>query len=583
MTVRSLLVLLSLPVMGAAWANTEWPMYGRDHANQRFSPLDQINRTNVDRLEAAWRFDTGRIGSFQATPIVVDGLMYVSTPFNDVVALDAGSGELRWRYSHTLRKTKTCCGPANRGVAVGQGRVYMVTVDARFIALDQASGKLVWDHPITDPDAGAREVFPPLSGERALKDAAVVGGTGYSANMAPQVLGDKVFVGVTGAGYGLHLDVDDRGESVLSVVGLSGGDHGLRGFLIAYDASSGEEAWRWYSVADAGWTGQWRATTPDGVALNRDLEKEKSDAERYRETWRLGGGSIWTTPAIDEERGLLFVGTGNPAPQMDDSTRPGDNLHTVSLVALDVATGKLVWSYQQVPHDRWGYDVASPPVLFEAQHAGRRVPAVAQASKTGWVFVHDRRSGELLFRSQPFVPQHNLFKRPTADGVRISPGIFGGASWSPIAFDPRLRAFYVAAVHHPTVYYTRPLKPTEAMPWTSYTFTKPVAERSGTLSAVASDNGQILWQHETELPLVGGVLATAGGLVFTGTGKGALQAFDADTGNRLWTYSTEFGVNAPPVSYAVNGHQYIAVAAGGNKLFRFPTGDTIMAFRLPQR
>ena len=579
------LISLTCFVWGAALAAEpdDWPLYGRNHANHRYSPLEQIHRGNVAELELAWRFDTGRVGSFQATPIVVDGTMYLSTPFNDVVALDAASGVPKWRYRHALTKAKTCCGPANRGVAVAHGRVYMATIDARFIALDQADGELLWDQPITDPDAGKREVLAPLSDEAELRGARVVGGTGYSANMAPQVFGDLVFVGTTGAGYGLHLDVDEQGQSVLSVAGLSGGEHGLRGFLVAYDAHTGAERWRWYSVSGADWIGEWRSATPDGVPLNRDIDAEQSAAHTYRETWQLGGGSIWTTPAVDPALGLLFVGTGNPAPQMDDSTRPGDNLHTVSLVALEMDTGKLVWSYQQVPHDRWGYDVASPPLLLTIERDGRRVPAVAQASKTGWVYVHERRNGQLLFKSKPLVPQQNLFQPPSARGVTISPGIFGGVSWSPMAYHPGVGAVYVAAIHHPTTYFRKSLDPLPGRPWRSYTFTKPsTEERWGTLSAVDLATGELRWQNKTALPLVGGVLATASGLVFTGQGDGRFSAFDAASGEELWHTTVEFGVNAPPVTYSVAGVQYVAVAAGGNKLFRFKTGDAVLAFRLPR-
>ncbi len=561
---------------------SDWVLYGYNYENHRFSPLTQINRSNVAHLTLAWKFETGKLGSFQATPVVVNGVMYVTTPWNDVLALDAVSGNQIWRYRHHLTTRRTCCGPANRGAAVANGKVYTVTIDARFIALDQATGKVIWDVPITDPEAGNREILAPLLGEKQFREATVVGGTGYSANMAPQVYGGKVFVGITGAGYGLHLDTTSEGESALSVVGLSGGGHGLRGFLVAYDENTGKELWRWYSVPDASWVGSWKTLTPDGVAMDRDIASEKAAWRKYRDTWRLGGGSIWTTPAIDPETGLLFVGTGNPAPQMDDSTRPGDNLHTVSLVALDVATGKKVWAYQQVPHDRWGYDVASPPVLLEARVDGKLVQAVAQAGKTGWVYVHERSSGRLLFKSKPFVPQRNLFKRPTKQGVEIAPGIFGGASWSPMAFDPNNRSLFVAAIHHPTVYYSKTLRPTPERPWQSYTYSKPVSEeRWGTITAINSDSGSIRWQRRTRLPMVGGMLATAGNLVFTGEGDGEFLALDAENGNSLWKFQAAYGVNAPPVTYAAGGKQYVAVVAGGNKLFRFKTGDQILVFSLP--
>lgn len=560
---------------------TDWPLYGRSYANHRFSGLKQIDHSNVARLKPAWIFETGKVGSFQATPIVADGIMYVTTPWNDVLALHGASGKEIWRYRHNPTTKKTCCGPANRGAAVAYGKVYTVTIDSRLIAIDQATGKVVWDIPVTDPHAGQREVLTPLLGEAGFKDATVVGGTGYSANMAPQVYDGKVFVGITGAGYGLHLDTTTGGESAVSVVGLSGGGHGLRGFLVAYDARTGKELWRWYSVQDASWVGAWRTATPDGVPLDRDIDKEKKAAAKYGDTWRLGGGSIWTTPAIDPALGLMFVGTGNPAPQMDDSTRPGDNLHTVSLVAIDIDTGKTVWAYQQVPHDRWGYDVASPPVLLELTVDGRPVEAVAQSGKTGWVYVHERKTGRLLFKSQPFVPQRNLFKRPSSEGVEIAPGIFGGASWSPMAYHPDLRSLFVAAIHHPTIYYSKALQPTAELPWQSYTYSKPVSEeRWGTVTSLNSDTGAIRWQRKMDLPMVGGVLATAGGLIFTGEGNGKFLALNAETGEVLWQYQAPFGVNAPPVTYAIAGKQYVAVVAGGNRLFGYKTGDQILVFSL---
>jgi len=579
----SFLGLVLFPLLGLAeQPSGDWPFYGHDHTNRRFSPLNQINAANVGRLQLAWRVATGKPGSFQATPIVTGGVMYITTPFNHVLALDPATGQQRWRYEHRLPETKPCCGPANRGAAVAYGNVYTVTLDAQLIALDQSTGTLRWSRPLTDSAADVGEAKKALVDERIFAQASVSGATGYSANMAPQVWADTVFAGITGAGYGLHLDVESESGSVLSVVGLSGGGHGARGFLAAFDAHTGAEKWRWYTVPGPSWTGEWRTQTADGVPLNRDISQEKKRAAEYAETWRMGGGSIWTTPAVDRELGLIYVGTGNPAPQMDDSTRPGDNLHTVSLVAIDAATGKTVWAYQQVPHDRWGYDVASPPVLFEARHAGMPVPAVAQASKTGWVYVHDRRNGRLLLKTEPFVPQRNLFTPPRAEGVTISPGIFGGASWSPMALDPRQRTAYVAGIHHPVEYVVKSLVTRPGRPWHSFTYTRPLDQRSGTITALDLDTGRIRWQRRTELPMVGGLLATAGGVIFAGEGDGRFAALDAQTGESLWSYQSDYGVNAPPITYAVGGRQYVSVAAGGNSLFRFKTGDHILTFALPR-
>src|SRR5213079_2698633 len=262
-----------------------------------------------------------------------------------------------------------------------------------------------------------RETVGEVLGVRELQGGIVTGSTGYSSNMAPLVYKGKVIVGTMGVGYGLHLNIKEGNQEVHTAVGISGGEHGLRGFLVAYDAETGREIWRWYTIPEKRWEGEWRTATPDGADLHRDTAAEKEAFKKFPNTWKAGGGSLWSASAVDPELGLIYVGTGNPSPQMDDSTRPGDNLYTVSLVALDAETGRLKWHYQQVPHDRWGYDVASPAVLFDVTKDGRTIKAVGQAGKTGWFYVHDRRTGKLLLRSEPFVPQENMFARPTAGGV----------------------------------------------------------------------------------------------------------------------------------------------------------------------
>lgn len=559
-----------------------WLTFGHDYTNQRYSALTQVNTRTVRSLAPRWIYQTGISATFQATPLVVDGVMYLTTPYNHAVAIDARTGTELWRYTHTLKTRKLCCGPANRGAAVGYGKIYMATVDARLIALDQQTGKVVWDIDIATPIEGQTETPEQLAPGDPLRKAAVTGATGFGANMAPLIYQGKVIVGVTGAGYGLHLEDPQTRQPLGAVVGIAGA-YGRRGFLAAYDAKTGTEVWRWYTVPDRGWEGQWRTTTPDGVDLHRNIAAEQTAFKKYAEAWRTGGGSTWTTPALDPELGLLFLGVGNPAPQMDDVSRPGDNLYTVCLVALDVADGRLRWYYQQVPHDVWGYDVASPPVLFEVEVDGRTVKAVGQAGKTGWFYLHDRKTGNLLYKSEPFVPQENLFARPTPSGVRVAPGAAGGASWSPAAYNPETALVYVAGLHMPMRYTVDDRPAAGARPAQRYTMTRPTEEpRWGTLTAIDARSGRIRWQKKTDQPLVGGVLATAGGLVFVGEGNGHLNAFDAETGELLWQFQCGAGVNAPPIAYEVDGTQYIAVASGGSHLFGYRQGEAVLVFALPR-
>jgi glucose dehydrogenase len=559
----------------------QWPSYGRDYSNQRFSPLKQINRDTVARLAPRWNYKSGINATFQTTPIVVGGVMYLSLPFNHVVALDARDGRLLWRYEHKRREGyPMCCGPANRGVAVAYGKVFIGTVDARLIALDARNGKVVWDIDAAADGSGNAEAVASLNDADPLKQANVSGATGVGIAMAPVVFQGKVIIGITGVGYGLHLDAPRENAPLGAVVGVAG-RYGRPGFLAAFDVETGKRTWQFDTIPSQGWEGKFSPTTPDGIPLNRDTEHERATAPQFADAWRFGGGSAWSTPAIDAARGLLFFGTGNPSPQMDDVSRPGDNLYTVSLVALDAATGKIRWSYQQVPHDVWGYDVASPPMLFDIERNGKRIPAVGQASKLGWFYVHNRETGELLMKSEAFVPQDNMFAHATEQGVRIHPGVLGGVNWSPAAVDQGAQTAYVAAMHWP-VRYTLHMTPADGdKPAIRYSALEPIDEaRWGLLSAIDLSTGKLRWQHRTPEPLVGGVLATAGGLVFTGEGNGNLDAVDAASGKVLWQYKSDAGVNAPPMTYEVDGVQYVAVAAGGSQIFGFKQGDELRVFAL---
>ena len=266
---------------------------------------------------------------------------------------------------------------------------------------------------------------------------------------------------------------------------------------------------------------------------------------------------------------------------MSAETRPGDNLYTVSIVALDAETGKLKWYYQQVPHDIWGYDVASPPVIFYAYYDGRVIPAVAQASKTGWLYIINRETGALILKSEPFVPQSNLFAGASKEGTIIYPGILGGSNWSPISINSDLNFAFVSGIHAP-IKYTLHEKNT-ANGITEYTSSEPTNDPQwGLLSAIDSSTGEIQWQYKTQQPLVGGTLSTKGGLVFVGEGNGNFNAIDAASGTLLWQTYIDAGVNAPPITYFIDGEQYIAIVAGGNKIMGFSQGDYINVYKLPK-
>jgi len=567
----------------ASNASTDWLTYGHTYGNQRFSELKQINRETVGGLTPAWIYQTGISATFQGSPLVADGVMYLTTPRNHLVALNAVTGIEIWRYKHKMTAKKLCCGPANRGAAMGYGMIFMAAADGRLIALDRATGKVKWDVLMAAPDARPTETLKDLPADDPRRNANVQGSSGLGANMAPIVFDGLVIAGVTGAGYGLHVG-DEVDSAVSAVIGFEG-SFGRRGYLAAFDVKTGKEVWRWYATKANGWEGEWRTKTPDGAQLFRDIAAEKAAQAKYVNAWKVGGGSLWSTPAIDPELGMIYAGVGNPAPQMDDVSRPGDNLYTVSLVALDARTGKLKWHYQQVPHDLWGYDPASPPVLFDVTHKGKKVKAVGEASKTGWFYVNNRETGEFLFKSEAFVPQKNLFKRPTGEGIEIAPGAAGGTSWSPVSFDPTSGLAYVAAMHMPSRYTVRAEPATKNRPARRYTMLEMVkGPRWGLLSAIDTKaGGKIAWQTRTENILVGGVMATAGGLVFMGEGTGQLSAFDAASGERLWSYQCGAGVNAPPITYEINGTQYIAVAAGGHSMFGFPLGNSLITFALPKK
>ncbi len=563
--------------------NQDWPSYGQNYAGQRFAEIAQIDTTNVKQLTRAWKFNSGVAATFQATPIVVGGVMYVSLPFNHVVALNAATGQEIWRYQHDRRKDwAMCCGPANRGVAVSGGKVFIGTVDARLMALDAATGKKLWDIDVVEA-AVATEGQDALNKDDPNAARKVTGGTGIGIAMAPVVYKGKVIVGITGVGYGLHIDNPRTDAPLGAVIGVTG-RYGRPGFLAAFDINDGKRVWQFDTIPATGWEGNFTETVDGEIKLDRDIASEKTSLSKYPDAARFGGGSAWTTPAIDTATDTLYFGTGNPSPQMNDISRPGDNLYTVSLVALDANTGQRRWHYQQVPHDLWGYDLASPPVLFDYVLAGKHIAAVGQASKTGWFYIHDRATGKLLKKSQPFVPQHNMFAKATFEGTMVYPGILGGSNWSPVSVDEAQQRVFVSGIHAPIKYTLHETPARDGQPAIRYAASEPTNDaRWGLLSAIDLKTGNIAWQNKLPQPLVGGVLATSGGLLFVGEGNGNFNAYNSQTGELLWQDKSDFGVNAPPISYTINGEQYIAVVSGGNSIFGYKQGDAVLVYKLADK
>lgn len=564
-------------VLGVQKDPEDWATYGNGYANRRYSVLDEIHIDNVARLVPKWIYQTGILGTFPTNPIVSNGIMYLSTPYNHVVALDAATGKLRWRYTHQMSTEKLCCGTHNRGIAIGYGRLYMITADGRLIALDATNGEIVWDIPVIDPATGNRSDLEMIRDAQSLTPEAISKYTRFAGNMAPVVFDRKVFVGVSGAGYTAVMDEADTGNP--SLLGRPGIRRGQRAFMSAYDAVSGRLIWRWYSTAAHGWEGEYAERTFFNDNLHRDIVQERANTAKYADAWKTGGGSIYSSPSIDPSLGLIYFGTGNAAPGYAEHKRPGDNLHTSSLIALDLATGKLSWYHQITPHDIWGYDVAAPPVLFDiASTEPTPIRAVGQASKSGWLYVFDRVTGKPIRRSKPFVPIDDvMFRRPTQQGIVHAPGAAGGANWPPVAHSSQTGWLYIAASHRPTRLHVEPGE--DGGPVNILSFVDTI-ESWGTFTAIDPTNGEIAWQTKTNQPLVSGSTATAGGLVFYGQSNGDFVACNALNGEQLWSFNTGAGVNAPPISYQVSGKQFIAVAAGGHRLFQFPLGNAVIAFGL---
>ena len=519
--------------------STQWSAYGRDYSNQRWSTLASINTKNVAQLRPAWVHHSGIPHASETNPIVIDTVMYFTTALNNVFAVDARTGKTLWRYvypylGHTV---VDCCSTNNKGVAVYGGRVFMATVDARLVALDARNGHPIWTVQVGDNEAG------------------------YHMTGAPTVVNGLV------------------------IAGVSGGEQGCRCYVDAYDVADGHRVWRWYTVpspAEGGWWGKWRAADDWGMSFARDLPKEHADSAKYADAWRHGGAPMWQHPAYDPESGLLFLDIGNPAPDIDGSVRPGDNLYSDCIVALDLKTGKLKWYFQEVSHDVWDYDATTPPVLLDvADSGGRRIKAVVEAGKDGYVYVLERATGKPMRKSAPFVPFLNYMVRPDTAGVVVNPGPLGGSDWSPTAYDPKTGYLYVDGNYLPHKYWMQHMTLKEPAQWWGGTVEAKPTGVYGIVSAIDLATGKVAWKDSVSKPIISGVLATAGGVVFTGSSDKQLLAYDAQTGRKLWSFQTDAAINAPPITYEVNGKQYVAVAVTGSQTLDTPRGDELVAFALP--
>src|SRR5450631_1047467 len=376
-----------------------------NYAQTRFYPASQIDRGNVKNLHVAWIFQTDVKESLETSPIVVDGVMFVTTSFSHVYALDAKTGAQLWHYNHKMGPITTyCCGPNNRGVQVLGDLVYLATLDAKLVALNAKTGDVVWKTDIADPELG------------------------YSETMAPTVIKDKV------------------------LIGTNGGEYGIRGFLRAYDAKTGKQLWNFDTIPEKS-VGVWATKDATGRDMHRDIQSEKDQLAKTGDPYQKLGGGVWQNPAIDLATNRIYFVVGNPSPDLDGSVRPGDNLYTDSLVSLDLDTGKYVCHFQYIAHDVWDLDAVSPPVLVDVKGKdGKIIPGVIHAGKTGNVYVHNRKDCSLIRFSEPMVDQTGMWTLPTAEGAKMLPGANGGVEWSVMAVNPELGLTYAVNLHQPMTY-----------------------------------------------------------------------------------------------------------------------------------
>ena len=547
-------VVLAGAVAGAdgSWqspSGKNFTSVGANLANQRYSSLTGINKKNISKLGGAWfiHLEGGKVpATMQATPVVVDGVLYIASGAGNIFAIDAATGAVKWKHETTFAGNY-------RGVAVGEGRVFSGERDNQLIALDQRTGALIWKTQIADPVRGATS--------------------------APAIYHDG-----------------------LVYMGVAGGEGGVRGQFGAYDAKTGKEVWKFWTLPGPG---------------ERGHETWEGDS------WKYGGGPVWTHPAIDPELGMVYVPVGNASPDNDGTARGGDNLFTVSIVALDLKSGVYKWHFQEVHHDIWDYDNAISPVLADIRYEGRTRKVLMHGGKTGYLYILDRATGQPLVgvderpvpqeprqktaatqpypRGDSYVPtcpepgsvpegmkSSCMFGGYWIDPVVMAPGTLGGSSWAPMTFSPQTNLIYVPGTIINSAYTLR------RQAWDDATLRfKPLDEgrgfyrpegtpRAGTLTAINPATNKIVWQKRTKYPwgTGSGLLSTAAGLLFHGESDGNLGAYDITRGELLWKFQTGAGADAPLATYEVNGEQYVALLAGGSSFQLSQRSDALWAFKI---
>ena len=493
----------------------DWLMVRRTYDGWGYSPLEQITANNVARLQPVWVVSTGVNNGHEAPPIVNRGVMFVATPENQVIALDAKTGTVLWRYRRSMPEGVVLLHPTSRGVALSGDKVFFAAGDAVLVALDARTGNQVWASEVADNSQG------------------------YYMSLAPLIVDGKV------------------------MVGASGGELGVRGFVAAFDTTNGRQLWKTYTVPAPGEPGS--ETWPRG------------------DQWKTGGGPVWVTGTYDPETRLAFWGTGNGGPWMGDQ-RPGDNLYTSSTVAIDVETGRIKGHFQYHPNDSWDWDEVSPPILVDYARGGRSINGLINVARNGYLWFLERTAGPINYvEGTPYVKQ-NVFRsldsktgRPDVDPARqpgtgkqadFCPSHWGGKNWPPAAFSPKTRLLYIPANENLCASIIgRPISYTPGRAFTGATITlsvAPGADHIGEVQAWHVDTGRRVWTHTFATSANWGpMLATGGGLVFSGgTNDRLFRAFDASSGRVLWEFPTNSGVIGQPSSFSIDGTQYIAVQSG---------------------